>query len=359
VRIGFVTPHYAPFIGGVETHVGEIAASLAAMGLDIEVLTQESDRSLPAVEMMRGVRVRRFVVPVASKNYAFSPTLAVYLARHRQAYDIVHAHNYHSLPALVAAVAGCTPLMFTPHYHGTSESQFRRALHVPYRQIARVLVARSQRVICVSERERALFTRDFPSAAARIVVISNGVDISRVRKAKPFGVGGKVLVSAGRLARYKHVERTIEALACLDDAFVLRVIGEGEARPELEAEAARLGVDHRVAFLGHVDTDTLYRWFRTAVAFVSMSAIEAMPVTPLEALAAGARVVASDIPAHRELSRVTNGDVTLVPANAPANELANTIEGVAARPAAAADVLSWNDVAQRTLDVYRAAVSTT
>ena len=355
MRIGFVTPHYAPFIGGVETHVGEIAASLAAMGLDIEVLTQESDRSLPAVEMMRGVRVRRFVVPVASENYAFSPPLAVHLARHRQAYDIVHAHNYHSLPALVAAVAGCTPLVFTPHYHGTSESAFRRALHVPYRQIARVLVARSQRVICVSERERTLFTRHFPSAATRIVVISNGVDISRIRKAKPFDVGGKVLVSAGRLARYKHVDRTIEALACLDDAFVLRVIGEGERRQELEAAATRLGVGHRVAFLGHVDTDTLYRWFRTAVAFVSMSAIEAMPVTPLEALAAGARLVASDIPAHREVARVTCGDVTLIPRDASAKRLAKSIESVAARPTAAAKVPSWDEVARQTLDVYRAA----
>lgn len=356
LRIAFITPHYSPFVGGVETHVREIATNIAAMGHEVDVMTQADGPSVATSETLSGVHVRRFRVPITSAHYAFSPALMRHLARERRGYDVFHAHNYHALPALSAALAGCTPLVFTPHYHGTSESSFRRKLHIPYRAVARALVMGSARVVCVSERERSLFVRDFTRAAPRVVVIPNGVNLSRIQETTPFDVASRVILSAGRLVRYKNVEQTIRALEHLDDGFVLRVIGEGEASAELQAAASRLGVLDRVEFLGRVDEQTLYRWFRTAAVFVTMSTIEAMPVTPLEVLAAGTPVIGSDIPAHREALRVTNGDVSLIPSDASASQLADMIKAVVARPVTPATVPSWAVVAQRTLGVYQAVI---
>ena len=133
MRIAIVAPLYRPAIGGVETHVEQLATRLAAAGEAVEVITQTSDRGLPWSETLDGVLVRRFGVIAHSDHYPFSPGLARFLRRQGAGYDLIHAHNYHALPALMATLVRGAPLVFTPHYHGRSDSAFRNALHRPYR----------------------------------------------------------------------------------------------------------------------------------------------------------------------------------------------------------------------------------
>lgn len=356
MKIAYVCPRYSPLIGGVETHVARLAARMAAAGCTVEVLTQSSDRTLPAVSVSDGVTVRRFAVPLPSRDYAVAPGLWTYLPRHSRRYDVVHAHNYHAVSSLAPAVARCRALVFTPHYHGTGHTPLAKALHAPYRLAGAAIFAASRRVICVSEAEAALVRRHFPRASSRLTVIPNGVDVAELRAAAPYDVGRTVVLSAGRLDGYKRVDLIIRALAHLDDSFALRVAGDGPARAALEALAARLGLGQRVEFLGRVDDDALRRWFRTARVFASMSEHEAFGITVLEALAAGADVVASDIPSYREIAR-SHGGVALLPPGAAPERLARAIERAALPPRdgrAAPPILSWDDVAAETLRLYRA-----
>src|SRR5438105_10543857 len=281
-RIAYIAPRYLPFTGGVQTHVAQLARRAAAHGYHVEVLTQDSDRSLPAVEVIDGVTVRRFPVWIPAQTYAMAPGLWAYLARYPTRYDVVHAHGYHAVPALGAALAGCRPLVFTPHYHGTGHSCLRRWLHVPYRVPGAAIFRRSSRVICVSDAEAALVRRHFPHASNRLTVIPNGVDTRALREAAPYAEERTVILSVGRLEAYKNVHLTIEALAHLPATFVLRVIGDGPARQTLEDLATRVGLGERVAFLGRVGDEVLRRWFRTARVYVSMSGHEACGVTLFE-----------------------------------------------------------------------------
>ena len=75
MKIAFVTGHYLPFAGGIETHVEQIASRLATQGDGVTVLTQTDDPSWPSSEMIAGVQVRRFPVPVPSQHFAVSPSL--------------------------------------------------------------------------------------------------------------------------------------------------------------------------------------------------------------------------------------------------------------------------------------------
>jgi glycosyltransferase involved in cell wall biosynthesis len=358
VRIAFVTAHYAPMIGGVEKHVAEIASRLAARGEHVDVLTHdEAGRSLPARETVDGVNVMRFTVPVPSSNYALSPALWRRLLERRSSYDVVHAHGYHALPALQAALVKPTALVFTPHYHGTGHSPLRKLLHPPYRRVGRTIFARAGRTIAVSPPEARLILSHFPEVEPRLVVIPNGVDKQALADARPFDEGRTVVLSAGRLESYKQVDRTIEALAHLPEDFVLRITGDGSVRGDLEARVAELGLSSRVEFLGSVSEEDLYRWFRSASVYVSMSSNEAMPVTFIECLAAGARVVASDIPAHRDLVKKTRGSISLVDLDVAPELLAREIAALSAAPAATPAIDSWDDVAERTLDAYRETIA--
>jgi glycosyltransferase involved in cell wall biosynthesis len=358
LKVAFVTAHYAPMIGGVEKHVVEIASRLAARGDSVEVLTHaESDRALPSRAVIDGVKVTRFPVPVPSSNYALSFALWRHLMREGGHHDVIHAHGYHALPALQAALARPPALVFTPHYHGTGHSTFRKLLHPPYRRIGRTIFHRAARTIAVSPPEARLILSHFPAVEQRLVVIPNGVDKVALDVAKPFPGQRTVILSAGRLETYKQVDKTIAALAHLSDQYVVRITGDGTVREELERQVASADLAERVAFLGKVSEDDLYRWFRSTSVYVSMSSNEAMPVTFIECLAAGARVVASDIPAHRDLVTKTKGSITLVPLDSSPEQLAEAIREIASEPVAKPLVDTWDDVTTRTSETYREAIA--
>jgi glycosyltransferase involved in cell wall biosynthesis len=349
-----VSAHYAPFAGGVESHVEEIAKRLADRGETVEVLTHRDDPGLPDAELRDGVLIRRHNVPVPSRHFGVSPAVWATLRRERHRYDVVHAHGYHSAAPLAATMAGASPLVFTPHYHGTGHSPLRKAIHVPYRAAGAAIAARSNRIICVSRAEADLFLSHFPSARPRVTVIPNGADLQRITAAEPFPDAGPVVITGGRLQSYKQVDRIIEAMALTAPELRLVITGDGPERGALEALVDERALREKVSFIGRVEPDLLYRWYASAEVFCSMSSNEAMPVTILELLAAGARVVASDIPAHRDIRDRTAAAINLVPLDADPKVLAAALEhALNESPAPAQRIPTWDEVTTQTLDVYR------
>jgi glycosyltransferase involved in cell wall biosynthesis len=213
-------------------------------------------------------------------------------------------------------------------------------------------------VICVSRAEADLLERHFPNVKDRVRVVPNGVDRGELDAADPMPWPGVLVVSAGRLETYKHVDKTVAAMRELPEDFTLIVTGDGPERARLEALVADFGLSGRVKLLGRVDVAELYRWYKRADVYVSMSTNEAMPVTIVETLAAGARVVASDIPAHRDIRARTRGAITITPVEVTAADLAFAIRAAAeSAPSPDQDVPTWRDVADQTLQVYREAMS--
>jgi glycosyltransferase involved in cell wall biosynthesis len=353
MKIAFVTGHYPPFIGGIEVHVQQIVRRLVARGDEVTVLTQADGPAWQAEEVIEGALIQRFSVPLPSRHFAVSPALWRALRTRRSQWDIVHAHGYHSIAPFLAMSAGARPLVFTPHYHGTGHSPLSNAMHIPYRRIGATVIGAARSVICVSEAERRLFLGHFPSATGKTVVIPNGVDLEMLQAAEAFPTDKKTIVTGGRLVTYKHVDVTLRAVALLGEEWQLFIIGDGPERVHLEALAREIRMTNNVRFLGRIAVDDLYRWYRTADVYVSMSSNEAMPVTMLELLACGARVVCSDIPAHRDLSEKTKGPIAIVPLAATAAELARAIEAAIILSASQdLQVLTWGDVADSTRRVY-------
>lgn len=110
----------------------------------------------------------------------------------------------------------------------------------------------------------------------------------------------RILLSVGELSRRKNHQAVIRALAKLSDknSYYL-VCGQGEQKQRLMRQAKRLGVADRVRLLGfREDVEEFYRY---ADIFVFPSLQEGMPAALMEAMAAGAACVASDIRGNREL----------------------------------------------------------
>ncbi len=327
-RIALITPRYRPAIGGIERHVERVATGLLSRGYEVDVLATDPSGKLPPVESLDGVTVRRFPTLLDDATYFVSPRLLRWLWANADRYALLHAHNYQTLMPVIGwqtARHHRLPLVVTPHYHGTGHTPFRAILHVPYRPIGSRAMRAADVVIANSLAEAGWIERDF-GVTPRF--IPNGVDVPGSEVTAPDMDPREVsLLAVGRLERYKQVQRIVTALPYLPAEQVLTVIGEGPAMAEVEQEAIRLGVSDRVRMRGHVSAAALAGHYARADLFVSLSREESFGMTLLEAAAAGAPVLASDIPAHREIKEYAGpGRIALVPAETASGPLAAAMQ---------------------------------
>lgn len=140
----------------------------------------------------------------------------------------------------------------------------------------------------------------------RVRTICNGVQTSvpkelvdGVRSAVQVPEQLSLLVNIGRLAEQKNQTLLIRMMSKLPNCFLL-IVGDGELREKLRREAAESPAADRIRFLGERPSDEALAAAAAADVFVFPSLFEAMPLALIEAMALGAAVVASDIPATQE-----------------------------------------------------------
>ena len=210
LRIGMIATRCQPEIGGIESHVAEVAGRIAARGYDLEVLTTDRSGDLPKVERVDGYVVRRFRAYPASRDWYFSPGL--FLAALRARYDVVHVQGIHTLVpplAMIAAILRRTPFVLTFHTGGNSSAFRERARGTQFRLLS-PLLRRARRLIGVSVFEARRFEEIVGLPEGAITVIRNGGSLPALRVAvtpEPARV-----VSVGRIERYKGHHKAIEAL---------------------------------------------------------------------------------------------------------------------------------------------------
>ncbi len=286
MKIAQVCPRYFPDIGGVETDVKEISERLVSKGHDVEVITTDPSGKLNKEDMVNGVKVTRFKSFAPGSAYYFAPQIYSYLKKHD--YDVIHAHSYHALPALFAALSERKKkFVFSPYYHRGGHTPFRNLLHKPYKFLGKMIFSRADTVICISEYEKRLVESDF-NVAGKIIKIPNGLNLSEFKslKRRKNENKEKMLLYVGRLEEYKGVQYIIQSLPELQD-FKLRIVGKGPYENELHNITEKLGVGDRVEWLKNLSREELLDCYSDADIFLMLSSHESYGITAAEALASG------------------------------------------------------------------------
>jgi glycosyltransferase involved in cell wall biosynthesis len=173
-----------------------------------------------------------------------------------------------------------------------------RAIRALYRRA----YALADRIICQSDYMLQDLAANLGLRKGKLVRIYNPVDIDRIRDLAdqgtcPYPEGRPRLVAVGKLAYQKGYDLLLPALAQLRQRHpraILSILGEGEERAALEAQAADLGLEGSVRFLGFRDNP--YPYLKHADLFVLASRYEGFANVILEAMACGKPVVATDCP---------------------------------------------------------------
>jgi rhamnosyl/mannosyltransferase len=318
MRIAMVAPYYAPHIGGVESHVHDMAKYMVDQGDDVTVLTSRYNKHLPRLERREGIIVRRVPTIIEAVRTPFMPRV------HQEIldgdWDIVHSHTpppFTAYFACTAAEAKGIPHVLT--YHCDDEITLPAigpVMVALYREsLGRYTLAHSDQVVVSTEsyaRTSRLVWRYNPEVIGAAIDANRFnpmVDGSRVRKHLriPEAEEGHMVMSVGRLVPHKGVEFLLEALPMFRDSAHLVVVGTGPWREVLEERAKMKGVSDRVTFAGAVPFSELPAYYRAADITVlsSISRLEAFGLVGLEAMASERPVVLSDIPGVREV--IENG----------------------------------------------------
>jgi len=189
-------------------------------------------------------------------------------------------------------------------------------------------------VVAVSEAVAVTFRAD--RYKCPVTTIHNGLSLPNYHPSLDprarWGIpdGKPVLLTVGRLSRQKNHAVLLQALRDIPEAH-LAIVGGGELRDDLTALASALRVDDRVHFTGEIAPEDVVSLLKACDVFVFPSLWEGLPMAAIEALQAGAPVVASDIPANREVL----GDAAILVPASDASALAAAVRMVLEDPTVA------------------------
>ena len=337
-RVAMVTVHTSPLdqpgtgdAGGMNVYVVELSRRLAALGVEVNLITRATSSDLPpVVELEPGVDVRHVTAgpfeglakeDLPAQLCAFtSGLMRIEASRPPGWYDLVHSHYWLSgQVAWLAAERWDVPLVHSMHTMAKVKNLTLADDDAP-EPAARAIgeaqvVAAADRLVANTEDEARQLVELYDAFPDQVAVVPPGVDLDLFSPG-PRGVARKeldlpdaafVLLFVGRIQPLKAPDvllraaaRLVERDPALRERLVVAVVGgpsgSGLARPEsLQRLAAELGLLDCVRFVPPVPQEELPHWYRAADLTVVPSYSESFGLVAVESQACGTPVVAAAV----------------------------------------------------------------
>jgi phosphatidyl-myo-inositol alpha-mannosyltransferase len=369
VKLALVSPYDFAYPGGVTEHVAHLAEQFLARGHDVHIVAPSSDDEAEPISSIDAPihRIGRVVsIPANGSVARITLSLRSYLQAKRllqeEQFDLIHLHEP-MMPAL--------PLTVLRHSTATNVGTFHAFRNTPLtyfygKPILRPFFRKLHGHIAVSSAARD-FVGEYFRADYR--VIPNGIDFPRFNTRYPpleqLADGRPTVLFVGRLEKRKGLKFLLRAWPkVLERQPNARLVVVGRGRP-LEGYrrfAARQGWSPSdVVFAGYVAAEDLPRYYQSCDVFCAPNTgQESFGIVLLEAMAAGAPIVASDIPGYRDV--VSDGEQGLLVEPKNPGAIADAVLRLLANPELRANMrrtgqdnaraYDWPRVATEVLDYY-------
>ena len=289
-----------PLGGGAEVHLHEIFKRVVARGHSVTLFCSRFPGSTETEEI-DGLRVIR-----EGGRYLFNFHVPWrYQSQFRnEGYDVV-VDDINKIPFYTPTFVDKPLAGIVHHLFGKAiflQAPFIPASYVYWAEKVAAKVYRNTPMAVVSESTRQELI-GFGFSAANIVIVPNAVNDMIYTPSDHMPSGAPLIGHLGRLRKYKSVDHLLRAFEIVVKEFPdarLRIIGDGDFRPELERLAGELGIANRVEFTGYLSQAEKVRQLHQMSVAVNCSAKEGWGLTVIEANACGVPVVASDVPGLRD-----------------------------------------------------------
>ena len=319
-----------PQISGVTYHLFNLP-SVAESRLPLPAIARKADQKLRFANLFPMLAARQ----------------AERLFKQGESFDVLYGYEVHGVLAQ-RRVRRRHALPLVSRFQGTVMYPYLRRPQSLLRKFEEVRALRTPADLYImtddgTQGDEVLQTLN-PESAGKVRFWRNGLDVSltaasangahAIRPELGLSEDDFVLVTATRLARWKRVDRAIDAVALLRDQGVkarLIVVGDGEERANLERQAHDLGLDGRITFVGAVPQLDVARYLGAADVFMSVNELSNVGNPLLEAMVAGRCVLTLDEGDTRDLIRDGETGV-LLPAAGDPGVIAKALAQLAADP---------------------------
>lgn len=280
-------------LGGAQTHVHDLAVSLAQAGHTVAVLAGVTG---PLIDSLAAAGIETFACPELIRDIHPANDLRA-VSRITRVIgqfqpDIVATHSSKAglIGRLAARWAG-VPSVFTAHGWAFSDGVPAPRRQV-YRAIERMAASVSSRIICVSEYDRRIgIAAGIP--ADRQVMVHNGVpDVPVTCRSQPGGTGPVRVVMVGGFRAQKDQQTLIRTVHGLKHVH-LDLVGDGPTIDQARRLVNQLDLTKRVTFLGN--RSDVPAVLSQAHIFALSTNWEGFPLSILEAMRSGLPVVVTDV----------------------------------------------------------------
>lgn len=344
-NICLITGIFPPDIGGPATYVSRLAASLHAQGQAVSVVTLGEDA--PALLFPVRRVSRKLSLPVRLLRLFFM------LLRHGRRARVWYLNGL-ELPAILAGkllrkrlvmkIVGDHAWERAMNQGVTTDSidEFQRNKQhwkVELHKWLRGWQARQVNAIITPSRYLKTLVQGWGVPQEGIHVIYNAVEEmppnlpDRQAIRQRFGISNKdsLIITVGRLVKWKGIAELIQAVASFDETVNLLILGDGPEKKRLTEIAEAFNVTHRVIFGGKAERDMTLAAMQAADAFVLNTHYEGFSHVLLEAMAVGTPVITTNVCGNPEL--VTHEQNGLLVAPGDLEGLRAAIQRVLTQPA--------------------------
>jgi phosphatidylinositol alpha-mannosyltransferase len=309
VRIGMVCPYSITVPGGVQEQVLGLARALRAKGHPTRVLAPADgpppDGWVTPLGNSIPTAANGSVAPIAPDP---SAQLRLIRAVRDEGFDVLHLHEP-MVPgaSMTACLLKPTPLVGT--FHAAGESASYQYLFPALRWLAGRIDVRA----VVSAEAEALAKEHLGGTYEHLF---NGIEIPRFAEVEPWPTDGPTIFFLGRHEPRKGLDVLLAAMASLPADLTVWIGSDG---PDTERLKVRHAGDPRLVWLGRLSDDEKRRRMRGADVYCAPSLRgESFGVVLLEAMAAGAAIVASDLSGYRLVARPDRDGLLVPPGDADA-----------------------------------------
>jgi glycosyltransferase involved in cell wall biosynthesis len=222
--------------------------------------------------------------------------VAAQIARDKNNFDIIHAHDWLAFPAGIAAkeISG-KPLVV--HVHATEYDRSGETVNQPVYDIERAGMHAADHVVAVSQLTKNIIIRKYGIPASKVTVLHNAVlDASIIKSEYEKKVPEKIVTFLGRITFQKGPEYFVEAAKIVIDRdpnvrFVMA--GNGDLLNRMIDRVAELRMATKFHFTGFLKGDDVDHMYAISDVYVMPSVSEPFGIAPLEAVRHNTPVIIS------------------------------------------------------------------
>ncbi|KAM0677678.1 Phosphatidylinositol N-acetylglucosaminyltransferase GPI3 subunit [Binucleata daphniae] len=386
LRIAMACDYFYPNIGGIETHIEQLAIHLQKLGCHVIVITHKYTKA--GNKMLNKIPVYYLNIPTIAMNTSFPNLMSNFYALKKifdkECIDIVHGHQTMSNLALEAVFHAKTMGLKTCF---TEHSVFEKGgfENIIVNRLAELILRGTDRFICVSytSKENLMCRLDLESKDVFVIpnaVVSNVFYPDKKNKTKNKQHNNNIrkntgddvkdrlrIVVVSRLVGRKGIDILIDiipVICILHKNIEFVIAGDGPKRDEIEQMIDINNLKPRIKMIGELEHEKIADILRTGDIFLNVSLTEAFCMAILEAASCGLYIVSTNVGGVNEvlphkniiLTNLTKDDVVKGLNRCIANVYSNKNTEKKGNSCDISkiikDVYNWENIAKKTHKLY-------